>query len=140
MEAMEPHTDAQATRSDADAGDQDDGNRDRKKLSDMGYISIEELQNLMCWMGDIRGTETKEVLSLGCKQPSVATAIILGWGGLGRTGSGEGINRANFDMLTLTCFSSIQVGGLHNPWHMERVRSMGQKEEGKRRCTWAITA
>lgn len=53
---MEPHRDAQATRSDADAGDQDDGNRDMKKLSDMGYIPIEELQNLMWWMGDLRGT------------------------------------------------------------------------------------
>lgn len=47
MEAMEPHRDAQETRRHAGAGDQGDGNRDVKKLADMGYISTEELQNLV---------------------------------------------------------------------------------------------
>lgn len=83
-------------------------------------------------MGETRGAETKEVLSLRCKQLRGAAAVILP-DRSGRTGLGGGIDSANFDTTTLTCFSSIQVGGLHNAWRIERVPSMGQKEEGEKK-------
>ena len=61
------------------------------------------------WKGERRGTEAKEVQVGGVKP---------GWDWAEEDWAekdwGRGTKSANLDVLTLTCFSRIQVGVLHN--------------------------
>lgn len=67
-------------------------------------------QNLMMyWMGEIRGTEAKEVQVGGVKP---------GWGWAGEDWAeadwGGGTKSASLEVLILTCFSRIQAWVLYN--------------------------
>lgn len=99
---------------------------DVQKLSDSGCVVMEGLTEI----DDTWGERNKENRS----QRSASVRGVntwLGWAGQGweEADWGGATNSIDLDVLTLTCFSSIQVGGLHNAWLIARIQSMQQEDE-----------